>query len=100
MLAALGGTKWMGAVRVRAVLAHSSRAASIGGCYRAGGRAGGHHGRGSLHPGACVPSHDMWAGCCNRTPGARDLVTITVTGMTLQELEAVSIVSMVQTGTS
>lgn len=99
MLAALGG-KWMGTARVRAVLEHSSRAASIRGCNRAGGRAAGLHGRGSLHPGAWVPSHDMWAGCCNRTPGARHLVTITVTGMSLQEFEAVSIVSMVQTGAS
>lgn len=44
MLAALGGTGWMGAARVRAVLAHSSRAAGIGGCDGAGGGAGGHRG--------------------------------------------------------
>lgn len=64
-LAALDGTKWMGAVRVNAMPAHCPRAASIGGYKRAGGKAGSHSGRGSLPPddggGVCVPSHDVWA---------------------------------------
>lgn len=66
MLAAPGGTKRTGPARVSAVPAHCSRAASLGGCSRAGGRAGGHGDRGSRHPDhmvdRCVPSHDVWAG--------------------------------------
>lgn len=51
MLAALAGTKWMGAARVSAMPAHRSRADSVGGHNRAGGKAGSHCRRGSLPPG-------------------------------------------------
>lgn len=56
MLAALSGTKWLGAASVSATSAHCSRVGGVGGHNRAGGEPGSHSSRGSvprLH-GRCV----------------------------------------------